>query len=115
MKDLIGCCGVNCSKCDAYIATRTNDDAKREKVAREWTEKHGSLFTAAQINCDGCQSNGRAPDWVTMMCPIHRCCREKAINTCAECDQYPCNELDELFPKKTKQRKNLETLWRKIN
>lgn len=28
---LIGCCGLDCEKCDARIATLTNDNALREK------------------------------------------------------------------------------------
>ena len=110
MKDIIGCCGLNCSKCGAYIATQTDDDAKREEVAREWTKNHGAHFTADQINCDGCQANGRAPDWVAKMCPIHKCCDEKKLNTCANCNQYACEKLDDIFPEGTEQRNNLETL-----
>ena len=30
---LIGCCGLDCEKCDARIATLTNDNALREKTA----------------------------------------------------------------------------------
>ena len=29
----IGCCGLDCEKCDARIATITNDNALREKTA----------------------------------------------------------------------------------
>ncbi len=110
MKEIIGCCGLNCSKCGAYIATQTDDDAKREEVAREWTKNHGAQFTADQINCDGCQANGRAPDWVAKMCPIHKCCREKEVNTCANCPQYACKELNDFFPEGSEQRKNLDAL-----
>lgn len=31
MKDMIGFCGLDCEKCDAYIATIHNDQALREK------------------------------------------------------------------------------------
>lgn len=30
---LIGCCGLDCEKCDARIATLTNDNVLREKTA----------------------------------------------------------------------------------
>ncbi len=110
MKDIIGSCGLNCSQCGAYIATQTDDDALREKVAREWTQNHGAQFTADQINCDGCQVNGKAPDWVSKMCPIHKCCGEKSLNTCADCNQYACEKLDNFFQEGTEQRNNLETL-----
>ena len=31
MKKLIAFCGLDCEKCDAYIATKNNDQALREK------------------------------------------------------------------------------------
>ena len=38
MDQLIACCGLDCEKCDARIATVTSDDALREKTAafRHW-------------------------------------------------------------------------------
>lgn len=38
---LIGCCGLDCEKCDARIATLTNDNALREKTAALWTKLNG--------------------------------------------------------------------------
>jgi len=34
MKELIACCGLECEKCDARIATVRNDDTLREKADR---------------------------------------------------------------------------------
>ena len=33
----IGCCGLDCEKCDARIATLANDNALCEKTAVLWT------------------------------------------------------------------------------
>lgn len=38
---MIGCCGLDCEKCDARIATITNDNALREKTAALWTKRNG--------------------------------------------------------------------------
>lgn len=38
MKDMIGYCGLDCEKCDAYIATVNDDQALREKTAKLWAE-----------------------------------------------------------------------------
>ena len=38
MKDMIGYCGLDCEKCDAYIATVNDDNALREKTAKLWAE-----------------------------------------------------------------------------
>jgi len=38
MKNFIAYCGLNCETCEARLATINNDDALREKVAKEWGE-----------------------------------------------------------------------------
>ena len=34
MNRMIAFCGLDCEKCDAYIATKNDDQALREKTAR---------------------------------------------------------------------------------
>ena len=36
MKNSIAYCGLDCEKCEAYIATQNDDDDLRAKVAKEW-------------------------------------------------------------------------------
>lgn len=36
MRDMIAYCGLDCEKCDAYLATINNDQALREKTAKLW-------------------------------------------------------------------------------
>ena len=38
---LIGCCGLDCEKCDARIATITDDNALREQTATLWSKLNG--------------------------------------------------------------------------
>ncbi len=39
MRDLIAYCGLDCEKCDAYLATINNDPVVlREKTAKLWAE-----------------------------------------------------------------------------
>lgn len=45
MNQLIGCCGLDCKKCDVRIATITNDNALREKTAALWTKLNGVTIT----------------------------------------------------------------------
>ena len=37
MRQLIAYCGLDCEKCEAYIATLNDDDGLRKKVAKEWS------------------------------------------------------------------------------
>ena len=53
MNQLIGCCGLDCEKCDARVATVTNDDALREKTAALWTKLNGVTISPEMINCTG--------------------------------------------------------------
>lgn len=55
---LIGCCGLDCEKCEARIATLTNDDALREKTAALWTTLNGVTILPEMINCTGCRRLG---------------------------------------------------------
>lgn len=43
MKDMIGFCGLDCEKCDAYMATINDDQALREKTAKLWAELNNAL------------------------------------------------------------------------
>ena len=38
VSSMIGCCGLDCEKYDAYIATINDDQALREKTAKLWSE-----------------------------------------------------------------------------
>ena len=38
MRKMIAYCGLDCEKCDAYIATINDDQQLREKTARAWSE-----------------------------------------------------------------------------
>ena len=44
MKQLIACCGLDCEKCEARLATLNDDNRLREKVAKEWGEMNQMEF-----------------------------------------------------------------------
>ena len=50
---LIACCGLDCEKCDARIATLADDNALREKTAALWSKLNGAQITPEMINCTG--------------------------------------------------------------
>ena len=89
MKELIACCGLDCEKCDARVATIANDDKLREETATKWREMYGSAdITPESINCVGCRIDGVKIGHYAD-CEIRKCVQAKGFITCGD-----CNELD---------------------
>ena len=96
MKYMLGYCGVECSKCAAYIATINNDDNLRRRYAAEQSEFFEMEILPEQINCVGCLEDGIHLGYCSM-CEIRRCCRKRGLATCAECNEYVCEELKRVY------------------
>lgn len=50
---MIAYCGIDCSSCKAFIATKNDDDDLRAEVASEWSEIYNTTINSHHINCDG--------------------------------------------------------------
>ncbi len=81
----IAYCGLDCEACEARVATKNNDDALREKVAREWSELNGVTITPEMINCDGCRVDGVRTPYCESLCPIRQCALGRNVETCGAC------------------------------
>jgi hypothetical protein len=103
-------CGLNCNECPTYQATQANDIAKREKVASDWSKFFGVELTAEDINCDGCKSKSEVMFMHCKNCNIKSCCQSKEIDTCADCNDYPCETLNGFFTMMPVAKENLETI-----
>ncbi len=86
-------CGLDCSICDAYLATQADDDRKWSEVAKKWSALYHKEIQPNQINCDGCKSNGRLFFHCENTCEIRRCCKSRGIDNCAVCNEYACDAL----------------------
>jgi hypothetical protein len=95
-KKMIAHCGVECTKCLAFIATKENDDELRKKQAEKWSRQLNQIIPSESINCDGCLSGGRHVSYCSM-CKIKECCVKKKIQNCAFCDNYICEALENAF------------------
>lgn len=67
---VIGACGLDCGLCPRY-------------------------YTRGKSKCDGC---GSPYSYAAVGCKIFRCCvKEKDLETCAECTEFPCAKLDDAW------------------
>lgn len=103
-------CGLDCSKCEAYLATQANDDAKRAETAADWSSRYNAQITPEQINCDGCRSDGVKFFYCANLCELRKCGMTRNVDNCAGCDEYPCAKLDAFFQVAPQARAALDAL-----
>ena len=109
MKDMIAFCGLDCEKCDAYIATKNDDQALREKTARLWAELNNAPILPEHINCDGCRANGRKTVFCESLCAIRQCALKKGVTTCGNCSEMDdCTTLQAVISNNPEALKNLK-------
>lgn len=70
---MIGYCGLGCGKCDAYIATKNNDNALCEKTAKLWSELNHATILPEHINCNGCRADGIKTFYCENLCAVRKC------------------------------------------
>jgi hypothetical protein len=90
MSDLMAPCGLDCSKCGAYIARKNNDDALRKSTAEEWSKIHNVEIKPEEVNCDGCLTDSECKIGHCNVCEIRNCSFEKALTDCNQCSEYKC-------------------------
>lgn len=103
-------CGLDCEKCDAYVATTKNDDALRAATAEKWSKMFDAPLTAKDINCTGCRSDGVKLGYCEHMCEIRKCATGRGVETCADCDEYGCETLEGMLAHAPQARAALEAL-----
>ncbi len=86
-------CGIDCSICDMYVATKTNSDQMRQEIAEKWTKLFHYNFQKDDINCDGCLSGGKLGMYCQTMCEIKPCAIGRGVTNCEDCSDYECDKL----------------------
>jgi hypothetical protein len=103
-------CGLDCSKCDAYVATQANGQAALEQIAAKWrVEFNAPTISAENILCDGCMAGGRTISHCAE-CGIRLCVLERGLDNCAACPDYGCETLSAFLQNVPQARANLEIL-----
>lgn len=111
MKKMIACCGLDCEKCDAYLATVHNDNALREVTAKLWSELNHAPITPEMINCMGCRMDGAKTLYCDSMCEIRKCVLKKGLATCGDCAELEsCNIVGAVLENSAEARRNLDLI-----
>lgn len=99
MQQHIAMCGLDCASCEAFIATKHNDNQLREKTAKAWTARRKAkglnvVIKPEDISCYGCLSAGPLYS-KCQRCQIRKCGLGKGITNCRQCKDYKCDRLVE--------------------
>ena len=109
MKRLIAICGLDCEKCDSYIATKNNDQALREKTAKYWSELNHVTILPEHINCEGCRMDGVKTAFCSNLCEIRKCALAKGYATCGDCSEKDaCPKVGAIWQHKPEAKENLK-------
>lgn len=109
MKNMIAYCGLDCEKCDAYLATINDDQALREKTAKAWAELNQAPILPEHINCRGCRAEGVKTVFCESICEIRRCALIKGVETCGDCpDMEQCRTVGMILANNHEARNNLK-------
>ena len=109
MKDMIAYCGLDCEKCDAYIATLNADRELREKPPKLWAELNNAPILPEHINCEGCRGDGIKTLYCDSLCAIRRCALEKGVATCGDCtDLEKCQTVGMIISNNEDALENLK-------
>ncbi len=111
MKKSIAYCGLDCEKCDAYIATVNDDQALREKTAKLWAEMNNAPILPEHINCLGCRTDGIKTYYCESLCEIRQCAMKKGVETCGDCSEMvSCQIVGKVISSCPEARANLKRI-----
>jgi len=106
---MVAYCGLDCEKCDAYLATINDDQALREKTARLWAELNNAPILPEHINCEGCRVNGMKTVYCDCLCAIRQCALKKGVAVCGDCQEFEkCQTVQEITSSHPDALKNLK-------
>jgi len=97
-KIFAGVCGLYCGNCPIFRARRDGHV--------EFLEFLANTIGVDEVSCDGCRSeNCWSGD-----CYFKKCARERGVDFCSECPDYPCPQLLEFSEMASHRRVILENL-----
>jgi hypothetical protein len=109
---MIACCGLVCSECPAFVATKANDAARIDEIAKQWSQQFNANVTAASVWCDGCTAEGRKCGHCAE-CDVRACVLEKKLDNCGKCAEFTgCDTIGNFLKMAPHAKPVLEEIYR---
>jgi hypothetical protein len=111
----IAYCGLDCFTCPIHQATLEPDTRKkyamRIAIARECSVHYGMNLQPEEVNdCDGCRADTGRLFSSCRNCAIRKCATARELQSCAYCDEYACDKLEEMFRSDPEAKSRLEKI-----
>ena len=106
IKNILAPCGLNCTKCMAYIDGEIKLHGQKLKELLGEFDQYAEKFSAflpvfknypqfkemldflTKGDCTGCRSGAcKYPD-----CGVAKCYQQKGVDFCFQCDEFPCEK-----------------------
>lgn len=88
----MGACGLICDECHIFRATGDPEIAQR--IADWFKQERDTKVNPEEVRCSGCKGD-RTKHW-SPDCWILNCCVDKnGLESCNQCDDFPCGKLNE--------------------
>jgi len=102
MNESLAYCGLLCNGCPIYLATKEVNTTLKARMKSVIAQMSKELYGLDQkpediTDCDGCWSANDRLFPGCLQCQIRICAREKELENCAYCIDYPCGKLNDVF------------------
>jgi hypothetical protein len=91
----IAYCGLDCSGCEVYQATKLDSDELRQKYADKVSTQFKIEVEPKTINCHGCRDE-RPKTGFCAFCEVRKCTIDRGLENCAHCEDYGCEKLQKV-------------------
>ena len=88
----LSACGLNCAKCDIYMASH-GDEGMRASIVDWFRDERNVNLKPEQVRCEGCMGDPErhwSPD-----CGMMACAKERGLAHCFQCGEFPCSRNEE--------------------
>lgn len=82
--NLLAYCGLYCGACSFKVAYEEN----RREHLQQMPARYDKLKDMVLEDCPGCRLENQCGN-----CAMRDCAREKELDHCAQCDEFPCDHV----------------------